>query len=203
MTDWVETLSSDSLPASLWPPRGLTAGMTADAVHALRTLIVDFARTKESVTSEIETSPTRPGTVGLQFMRTRWHIRLSPPDKEELDTLIKWAALLWVGSGGDVKAISLAGINSMRERIAATKPEYGEKSVVDTVLSLGRGSAGEVFSAMEAKPCPMASIGCRFLDGAECAITFDAVASILGGLSERKILRRRNEYEPYEFSVRI
>jgi hypothetical protein len=184
-----------------WVPHDRAQELSFEHQTALRNLALAFARAQGSVETEGFVSEAPSGALGMLVPRTRFHIRLAVPDRDELNTLLKLAAALFLGSGGNIKVTSLSALYGLRSRISALRPEYGERSVAEIIMELGRATAADITLRLQARECPYLDSKCRYLEGKACMIKEPDVTAIISDLIARAILVQRTSAEPPEFSI--
>lgn len=132
-------------------------------------------------------------------------VRLGKLEQGELEKLLV-LALYVAGTGSiDVKSVTVAGLVALRDRVDRLRKEYGESSIFDVLGEVDRPTIRDVTLALHGKPCRYPKADCRFRnhDGEECSISKDQVEKTVEDLVVRRILRRRNAVDPYEYSAVI
>lgn len=143
-----------------------------------------------------------PSGLELRVLGTALHVRLGPPDAEEVATFAALVALV-LGAGVDPAALSAGGVVSLRARIGTTNARYGERSVVDAVLILKRASARDVVVTLSGHPCRHPGAGCRYARDGNCTIDETSADAIAEHLAERQILTRETTVPPVVYRVAI
>jgi hypothetical protein len=148
---------------------------------------------------------TRQEVLPLKMPGTSAVVRLGKSDRDELECLLG-LALCVVNMGTiDVKSVTVARPVALSSRVGRLRKEYGERSIFDALGEVDRPTIRDVTLALYGKPCRYPKTDCRFRnhDGKECAILRDQVEKTIEDLAARRILRRRNAVEPYEYSAVI
>lgn len=132
-------------------------------------------------------------------------VRLGKYEKDELGILLSLALYVAGTDSIDVKSVTVAGLVALSRRVGRLRKEYGERSIFDALGEVNRPTIRDVTLALYGKPCRYPKADCRFRnhDGEECTILKDQVEKTVEDLAARRILRRRNAVEPYEYSAVI
>jgi hypothetical protein len=184
-----------------WIPVARAGDLSLEALERLRDIALEYARLNGTVESESYLPPSPAGVLAMMVLRTRYHVRLSAPDRQELDTLLKLGALVFLGTGGDLRATTLASLSSLLMRISALSAEDGERSVAEAVVELGGVTADQVTESLSGRDCLFPDAGCRYLEVGTCRIDGSSVSAILVGLTSRKIVRQRTAAQPVRYSI--
>lgn len=166
---------------------------------ALYSLLIDFAEANGSARLMPEPPPPL-GALEMRVSRTAFHVRLDAPSRQELETFLALAGVLMLGTGKPL-TLTAAAAAALRDRIAKTQVKYGESSLVDVVLEMGSSTVDQIVTALNSHPCRHPGAGCRFEREGACGLKLEEARDIAESLTERKVLRHLNAYEPQEYGV--
>lgn len=182
--------------------RAVAASVDREAREHLFELAVAYAKDHGEAAPAPEPPPS-PHGLEMRVPRTAWHVRLGAPTKEELSTFVQLAAVALIGFDGDPTALSAAAVTALRARVAKSRTQYGERSIVDAVVGEGSPTVDDIVAALSGKPCRHPHAGCRFLDGGHCTLARPEARQIAEALVQRGVLRHRNAYDPYEYGLAL
>lgn len=177
-------------------------GTLTDPEHraALYGLVIEFLADRDC--AEPASGPTDASGLDMRLMGTAVHVRLGAPTAEELRVFVALAALV-LGAVLDPAAISAASVVSLKQRIGKTDARFGERSVVDAVLELGRATAADVVLRLYGKPCRHPSADCRYMRDGVCGLDRKSAEALVEGLVTRRILRQLTPAPPIEYRIEI
>jgi hypothetical protein len=187
--------------ATLSLPAGVRRLLAEVDSAELTTFVLSAASDEGDVESEVVLPSSPPGAFSMMVPRTRWHLRLDAPAKDELEQVLTVAALIY-GATGDWKKATAAGARSVASRISRLRTENGERSVVETILTLGAPTQDDALAVLSGRVCPHANANCRLIaEDGRCAIDAPALASIVDDLVDRRILERDGPLSPERYRV--
>jgi hypothetical protein len=197
--DQLVRISRDSFIEPLGLPDVGGALQDPAAVDALYQLASEYLAEEELIVSESPTDMS-PNELPFKIPGTPLTVRMSQPTQEELTAILSIAVLVLGAHAPD--ELTLAGALAALGRVRLLRARYGERSMVEALSEAKPPTPENVVLVLYGKPCRYPDADCRFMAGSSvCGLSREGAAKTLSFLVERKVLRRLNATEPFEYAL--